>query len=61
MDVAASEFCKDKQYDLDFKNKDSNKADWVSFMILRAFGPLVLSLGFYGYNEITAKSIYFFI
>ena len=29
MDVAASEFCKDKLYDLDFKNPKSNKADWV--------------------------------
>lgn len=29
MDVAASEFCKDKLYDLDFKNKDSKKEDWV--------------------------------
>lgn len=30
MDVAASEFCKDKKYDLDFKNPNSNPADWVS-------------------------------
>ena len=29
MDVAASEFCKDKKYDLDFKNPASNPADWV--------------------------------
>jgi len=29
MDVAASEFCKEKKYDLDFKNKDSNPADWL--------------------------------
>ena len=30
MDVAASEFCKEGfKYDLDFKNKDSNPADWV--------------------------------
>ena len=28
MDVAASEFFKDGKYDLDFKNKDSNPADW---------------------------------
>ena len=33
MDVAASEFCKDKMYDLDFKNKDSKKEDWVSFTL----------------------------
>merc|ERR1712020_174694 len=30
MDVAASEFFKDGKYDLDFKNKDSNPADWIS-------------------------------
>jgi len=30
MDVAASEFCKDKKYDLDFKNKDSKPADYLS-------------------------------
>lgn len=30
MDVAASEFCKEeKVYDLDFKNKDSKKEDWI--------------------------------
>ncbi|XP_060567890.1 enolase-like [Ruditapes philippinarum] len=30
MDVAASEFCKDKLYDLDFKNKDSDKTKFLS-------------------------------
>jgi len=30
MDVAASEFCKDKKYDLDFKNKDSDKSKWLT-------------------------------
>ncbi|XP_052228791.1 enolase-like isoform X2 [Dreissena polymorpha] len=30
MDVAASEFCKDELYDLDFKNKDSKKEDWLT-------------------------------
>jgi len=30
MDVAASEFCKEKKYDLDFKNKDSDKSKWVT-------------------------------
>merc|ERR1739846_22108 len=30
MDVAASEFFKDGKYDLDFKNKDSNPADWIT-------------------------------
>jgi len=30
MDVAASEFCKDKKYDLDFKNPNSKPADYVS-------------------------------
>jgi enolase len=29
MDVAASEFYKDGKYDLDFKNPDSNHADWL--------------------------------
>lgn len=29
MDVAASEFCKEKLYDLDFKNKDSKKETWI--------------------------------
>ena len=29
MDVAASEFCKEKKYDLDFKNKDSDPSKWV--------------------------------
>lgn len=30
MDVAASEFCKEGKYDLDFKNPKSNPADWIS-------------------------------
>ena len=30
MDVAASEFCKDGKYDLDFKNPNSNPNDYVS-------------------------------
>merc|ERR1712055_1156789 len=30
MDVAASEFFKDGKYDLDFKNKDSKPADWIT-------------------------------
>jgi len=30
MDVAASEFCKDGKYDLDFKNPDSKPADYVT-------------------------------
>ncbi|CAG2214995.1 ENO [Mytilus edulis] len=30
MDVAASEFCKDGKYDLDFKNKNSNPKDFLS-------------------------------
>jgi len=30
MDVAASEFCKDKKYDLDFKNPASDPATWLS-------------------------------
>jgi len=30
MDVAASEFCKDKKYDLDFKNPATNPADWLT-------------------------------
>ncbi|KAK2179022.1 hypothetical protein NP493_518g00039 [Ridgeia piscesae] len=30
MDVAASEFCKDKKYDLDFKNPNSKPADYLS-------------------------------
>jgi len=30
MDVAASEFCKEKKYDLDFKNKDSDKSKWLN-------------------------------
>lgn len=30
MDVAASEFHKEGKYDLDFKNPNSNPADWVS-------------------------------
>lgn len=29
MDVAASEFCKDKKYDLDFKNPKSDSSKWV--------------------------------
>ena len=31
MDVAASEFCKDGKYDLDFKNKDSDPSKFVSY------------------------------
>ena len=34
MDVAASEFFREGKYDLDFKNKDSNKDDWVSLTFL---------------------------
>jgi len=30
MDVAASEFCKNGKYDLDFKNPESKEADWLS-------------------------------
>ncbi|KAL3861100.1 hypothetical protein ACJMK2_007173 [Sinanodonta woodiana] len=30
MDVAASEFCKNEKYDLDFKNKDSKPDTWLS-------------------------------
>jgi len=30
MDVAASEFCKDKKYDLDFKNKNSDPATYLT-------------------------------
>jgi len=30
MDVAASEFCKEGKYDLDFKNPNSDKSQWVS-------------------------------
>merc|ERR1712080_176918 len=30
MDVAASEFCKDGKYDLDFKNPNSNVADYIT-------------------------------
>ena len=30
MDVAASEFCKEGKYDLDFKNPDSDASLWVS-------------------------------
>ena len=34
MDVAASEFCKEGLYDLDFKNPESKKEDWVSELAL---------------------------
>lgn len=30
MDVAASEFCKEGKYDLDFKNPDSDKSQWLT-------------------------------
>jgi enolase len=30
MDVAASEFCKDKKYDLDFKNPNSDASKWLT-------------------------------
>lgn len=33
MDVAASEFFKESNYDLDFKNPKSNPADWVGIYI----------------------------
>ena len=33
MDVAASEFCKDKKYDLDFKNPNSKPADYVCICV----------------------------
>ena len=36
MDVAASEFCKEGKYDLDFKNPNSNPADWVTIYIYDA-------------------------
>ena len=35
MDVAASEFCKEKKYDLDFKNSKSDASKWVCFIIQR--------------------------
>lgn len=35
MDVAASEFCKDKKYDLDFKNPNSKPADYVSSGVVK--------------------------
>lgn len=35
MDVAASEFCKESKYDLDFKNPNSDKSLWVSSTIRR--------------------------
>ena len=41
MDVAASEFCKDGKYDLDFKNKDSNPKDYVCLFE----GCLYLTIG----------------
>jgi len=34
MDVASSEFFKDGKYDLDFKNPDSNPADWLTYQQL---------------------------
>ena len=37
MDVAASEFCKDGKYDLDFKNKDSDPSKFVSDYIFQIF------------------------
>ena len=30
MDIAASEFCKDGKYDLDFKNPESKPEDWIT-------------------------------
>jgi enolase len=33
MDVAASEFCKDGKYDLDFKNPKSDPATYVSTIV----------------------------
>ena len=30
MDIAASEFCKDGKYDLDFKNPESKPEDWIN-------------------------------
>ena len=30
MDIAASEFCKDGKYDLDFKNPETKESDWIS-------------------------------
>lgn len=30
MDTAASEFYKDKKYDLDFKNPDSDPSKWLT-------------------------------
>merc|ERR1711931_377309 len=30
MDVAASEFCKEKLYDLDFKNPNSDRSKWLT-------------------------------
>merc|ERR1719342_1867954 len=31
MDIAASEFCKDGKYDLDFKNPESKPEDWEGY------------------------------
>lgn len=44
MDVAASEFCKDKKYDLDFKNPNSNPDDWVSNSCCFIFSLLTLHI-----------------
>ncbi len=41
MDVAASEFCKEKKYDLDFKNPKSDPAHWVSIVIRSLGQPLL--------------------
>ena len=30
MDIAASEFCKEGKYDLDFKNPESKPEDWIT-------------------------------
>lgn len=61
MDVAASEFCKDKKYDLDFKNPNSNPDDWVSnscCFILSLFSPSSsTSLNFKLFTKLAAKMI----
>ncbi len=40
MDVAASEFCKDKKYDLDFKNEASKPEDYLTPDAVSAACPL---------------------
>lgn len=60
MDVAASEFCKNKMYDLDFKNPKSDPATYVSmdngYIWLAFYVFMVTFLSYYRFETAPVSS-----